>query len=631
MSDKTKPTHEKEIGFKAEIKQLLNILINSLYKEREIFLRELVSNASDALTQMDFVLLTNRDVLDPEAELAIWIDIDKERQTLTIRDTGIGMTKDEMEKNLGTIAQSGAKEFINAAQNDKNHLAEIIGQFGVGFYSVFMVAEWVKVTSRSYQRDAHGASWYSEGGDVFILDDADKEKRGTIIEIKLNKDSLEFLEETRIKEIIRKHSNFVKYPIYVGNETTPVNSQTAIWRRSPKELKKQDYEEFYRHLTMEFDPPMDFIHFIADAPLQIYAVLYIPHKAEKSIFSLRKDDGLKLYVKNVLIQEYAKELLPHYLRFMQGVVDAEDIPLNVSREVVQSNVIIQRINKILTKQVLNKLSAMKDKERENYDQFWNEFGAFIREGIASEQNANSELPSLVLFKTNRSTEKSLTFHEYIGRMKPGQNKIYYLLADDFNSALRSPHLDYFQKYGYEVILFDHPLDAFMLLNLRKFEGFDLENIASPDIILPKSQGNAKEDDQEEKTDEDDGNRSQIISLFKNTLEGKIADVRMSDRLENSIARLVNEKGAPNQEIQKVYHMLNKEIEKPKKILEINPKHEIIQGLPQANKALAAAIIKQVYHNALLLDGQQPEPTEMLTNIQEIMKLAIRPANRETKE
>ena len=630
MNMGTLENNQNTIGFKAEIKQLLNLLINSLYKDREIFLRELISNASDALTQMDFLLLTNREVKDQDAELGIWINVDNEKGIIKIRDTGIGMTKDELIENLGTIAQSGAREFIKAVEDKNQKLEDIIGQFGVGFYSVFMVADWVRVTSRSYLPTATSASWYSEGNDSFVVEVGDKDDRGTTLEIKLKEDAKEFLEKSRLREIIKKHSDFVRYPIYLGEESDPINSQIAIWRRSPKELKVSDYEEFYKHLTLEFEPPISYIHFVADAPLQIFALLYFPSKVERSIFSARKEDGLKLYVRNILIQEYSMDLLPRYYRFIQGVVDAEDLPLNVSREAFQSNLIISRIKKILTKQVTSKLKEMKSKEHEKYLKFWNEFGDFIREGIASEQEDRESLYPLLLFYTNKSADNQISLDDYIGRMKSGQKKIYYLLAEELNSGLRSPHLDYFQKSDYEVILFTHPLDAFMLLGLRSYEGFDLVNISKADIEL--SGVNEPTEDVSEYEPSENDKMSQLIENIKNQLGQRVSDVRISSRLSDSIARLVDVEDSPDQEIQKVYKLLNKELEVPEKVLEINPSHMIVKGLLETeDDSLQQAIIEQIYNDALLVEGLHPDPASMLANIQKLMNFAIKINEKEAND
>ena len=364
------------IAFKAETRQLLVILIHSLYTEREIFLRELISNASDALTRLDFEMLTNRDVLDPDLPLEIRIRTNPEETTLTIEDTGVGMTASEMSENLGTIAHSGARDFFKAVRESGKSASDLIGQFGVGFYSAFMIADWIRVTSRSYTKDAQAATWFCTGSDTYTIEPADRERRGTMVTIKLKEDAKEFAEENRLREAIRKHSDFIPYPIFLGDSNEQTNRQTAIWRQNPRELEKKDYEEFYQQLTLDFEPPITHAHMNIDAPVQMYAVLYIPSKPERSFFSLRKEDGLKLFARKVLIQEYNRDLMPEYFRFVEGVVDSEDIPLSVSRESIQSNRVMEQLRKLIKSRVIDTLKKLGEDDPEGYNRFWNNFSPF---------------------------------------------------------------------------------------------------------------------------------------------------------------------------------------------------------------------------------------------------------------
>jgi molecular chaperone HtpG len=612
------------IAFKAEIKQLLNILIHSLYTDREIFLRELISNASDALTQMHFVSLTEREVYDPDAELKIQIEVDTEEKTITISDTGIGMTEEELVQNLGTIAQSGARAFLEAAKEGENQqaLVDVIGQFGVGFYSVFMVAEWVRVTSRSYQAEATAATWYATGGDTFEVGPAEKDTRGTTIEIKLNSDAEEFAQDYRLREIVKKHSDYVAYPIYIGDSEEQANRQTALWRQSPREVEDDEYNDFYRQLTLDFEAPFTHLHYVVDAPLQMYALLYIPSKLDRGIFSLRKEDGLKLYVRKVLIQDYNTDLLPRHFRFIQGVVDTEDLPLNVSRETIQDNPLIAKLRKVLTHQVLNKLTTMAKDEPEAYAHFWEQFGVFIKEGIASEPGESETLAPLVRFHTTSHTESWVSLSEYVDRIKPGQDKIYYILGDDDRSVARSPHLDYFRENGYEVVMFTDPMDSFMLMGLRKYSDFDLVNVASPDLDLPAAEETPEEESQPEKLPDDDF--ANLVERFKSQLDERVTDVRATDRLRNSVARLVDPEGTMDQEMQRVYRYLEREYEVPKKVLELNPRHPILAKLNtlDAEDELGTEVIEQIYDSALLIEGLHPDPASMLPRIQDLMEKAL---------
>jgi len=617
-------TDTQPIAFKAEIKQLLNILIHSLYTDREIFLRELISNASDALTQMHFVSLTEREMFDQDAELNIQITADDENKLIKITDTGIGMSLDELIENLGTIAQSGARAFLEAAKEgeDQKALVDVIGQFGVGFYSVFMVAEWVRVTSRSYQPDSEAAYWYATGGDTFEAGLAEKDERGTTIEIKLNSESEELSQEYRLREIVKKYSDYVAYPIFVGDNDEQANSQTALWRQSPREVEDDQYNDFYRQLTLDFEPPLEHIHYVVDAPLQMYALLFFPAKVDRGMFSLRKEDGLKLYVRKVLIQDYNSDLLPRHFRFVHGVVDTEDLPLNVSRETIQDSPIIAKLRKVITNQVISKLKEMAKDEIETYAKFWENFGVFIKEGIASEPGESDKLAPLVRFRTTTHTESWVSLDDYIQRMLDGQDKIYFILGDDDRSVARSPHLDYFRENGYEVVMFTDPMDSFMLMGLRSYNDFELLNVASADLELPASDDIPKDESESEKLPEADFDS--LVERFKSQLGERVTDVRATDRLRDSVARLVDPEGTMDQEMQRVYRYLEREYEVPKKVLELNPRHPIVAKLSSLddNDELSQEIIEQIYDSALLIEGLHPDPASMLPRIQDLMEKAL---------
>src|SRR5689334_5626459 len=417
------------IEFRAEIRQLLNILVHSLYTDREIFLRELVSNASDALNRVQFEMLTNRAVLDPEAELAIRITSDPEAGTLTIRDSGIGMTREELIENLGTIAHSGAAAFLESLKEGQK-VSDVIGQFGVGFYSVFMVADEVRVTSRSYRPEAAAWTWTASGDESYTLEPAEKADRGTTIQIKFKEDAKEFAQPYRLEQIVGKHSDFVSFPIYVGEKTA--NRQTALWRQSTSEITDEAANDFYKQLTLDFEAPLARIHLNTDAPVQIYALLFIPAKADRGILSLRKDFGLKLYSRKVLIQEYAKDLLPNYLRFVEGVVDSEDLPLNVSRETVQANKVMERIKNALTHKMIDTLKELAVKDKEKFEAFWKSYSNYIKEGMATDPTARERLTPLLRFYSSRAggDQELSSLADYTSRMKPEQRTIYYLLGDD---------------------------------------------------------------------------------------------------------------------------------------------------------------------------------------------------------
>ncbi|MFZ5856611.1 MAG: molecular chaperone HtpG [Chloroflexota bacterium] len=604
--------------FKAETKQLLNILIHSLYKDREVFLRELLSNASDALNRLRFEMVTNQNVLDPQAELSIRIHADKEAGTLTIEDSGIGMTREEVIDHLGTIAQSGARRFLEAAKQTNVDASGMIGQFGVGFYSVFMVAEWVRVTSRSFRPDAEAVTWYATGEDNYQVGAADMSVRGTRVEVKLKEDAVEFADEYRIKNIIHKHSDYIGFPIYVGEGKDAVNKQTSLWRTSKKDVTEEQYKEFYKQTTLAFEDPLLYTHLSTDAPVQLYALLYIPAKAERGMFALRKDDGLKLYSRNILIDDYNKDLLPEYLRFVQGVVDSEDLPLNVSRETVQSSGLMPKLKKVLTNQVMRELENLAKNDAEKYLAFWKEFGGYMKQGVAMNPVEGESIYPLLRFKTNLNPDVWSSLEDYVTHMKPEQKEIYYIVGEDPKSVLRSPHLDAFHSQGTEVLLLTEPMDSFMLMGLRKYKEYELKNVAQAEA--PKTA--PKDEPEAEKIPEADF--SSLVERFKQVLGERVTDVRASNRLVQSVARLADADANANPELQRVYKYLGKEYEIPKKVLELNASHPILKNLLklETGSELQTVIIEQIYDSALLVEGLHPDPSSIAGRVQQIIEAAL---------
>lgn len=622
QSEQITPEVSQPIAFKAETRQLLDILIHSLYTEREIFLRELISNASDALTRMNFEIQKNRDILDPDVELAITIISNPQSNTLTISDTGIGMTSEELVENLGTIAHSGAKAFVTAAQEGAKNLSDIIGRFGVGFYSAFMVAESIKVISRSQQPETSAASWYCTGDDTFIVEPAQKIDRGTTVIITLKEDAKEFAQENRLREVIKKHSDFISFPIYLGEKKEQANQQTALWRQAPRKVEKKDYDDFYHQLTLEFSPALTHIHLSVDAPVQMYAILYVPSKSERNMFSIRKEDGVKLYSCNVLIQEYCRDVLPEYYRFIQGVVDTEDLPLNVSRETIQANRIMVNLKKLITSKVTASLEKLAKDEPDNYSKFWEEYGHYIKEGVAVEQTELEILYPLLRYHTTSFLDQWSSLDDYLGRMKPEQDNIYYILGDDERSVVYSPHLDIIRKYGFEVLLLTEPIDPFMVVRLAKYKDHSLLNVSSPALKLPSIEMGPEGETIPTLGPED---WISLIQRFKSQLGEKVTDVRMTDRLYGSPARLVDPEGAPNQEMQRMYRLLQEDFKTPTKVLELNPQHPIIMQLSTlpSEAELSQMIIDQIYEDALLIEGLHPDPAGMIERIQKIIAAAIK--------
>lgn len=618
---KTKTSDKWEnVPFKTETRQILNILIHSLYVEREVFLRELISNSSDALTRMQYELLTNREVVDPEAALGIWITTDPETKTLTIRDTGIGMNAQEMAENLGTIAHSGARAFIEAAQTNSETISDIIGQFGVGFYSAFMVADSIEVVSRSYRPEDSAARWIAHGEDSFSIEPADKADRGTKIIVHLKDDAAEFTKEDELRTIIHKHSDFIPYPIYVGDSSEPSNEQSAIWRKQPSSLTEEDYNNFYQQFSLDMNEPLMKVHLAVDAPVQMYALLYIPASPERSIFSLRKDEGLKLYARKVLISEYSKDLLPAYFRFVDGVVDSEDLPLNVSRESIQSTKVMSQLRRVITNKLIDALKALGRENPEKYNEFWRVYSRYIKEGLATDIEAQTVLTPLLRFPTAQSPEGWVSLEEYSAKSPASQDKIYYLLGDDVRLLAASPHLEAYKAQGTDVLLMADPLDSFVLLKLDKFDGKELVNVAQVDT--PEAESKAEDDEGTETEDKEQ--IDSLVNRIRIVLGDRVSDVRTTNRLVESPARLVDADGALKPELQRVYRLMNQSVEESKKVFEINMKHPLLEQLANTtdDDPVSRLVIEQMYENALLMEGSLTDPAGMINRIQELMHAAL---------
>ncbi len=605
------------VAFRAEVRQLLDILARSLYTDREIFLRELISNASDALSRIQFEMLTNRDLVDPDAELAIRINADSDAKTITIEDSGIGMTREEMIENLGTIAQSGARAFLQRAKEAQQSTTDIIGQFGVGFYSVFMIADRVTVTSRSYRPDAAAAQWEATGDDTFTVGPGERAARGTTIVLHLKEDAAEFANNWRLEQTIKRHSNFVSYPIYI--EDRQANEQQALWRRPPREVEAEQYPAFYKQLTLDMDEPLLHIHLSTDAPVDLHAVLFVPAQRERGLIERRIEGQIKLYSRKVLIQEDSKNLLPNQFRFMEGVVDSEDLPLNVSRESVQSSPVMQRISKTLTSRLIRELNDLSEKDAEKYTKFWDQFGVFIKEGIATDYTGRNDLLKLLRFHTTKSDGQLTTLADYKSRMSDEQQEIYYVPASDLEAARHSPHLDPLTARDLEVIFFTDVMDSFMLTGLHEYEGMKFRNIDDANLELPGEPESAESSISEEEF-------AQLSARFSSTLGDRVKEVRASKVLRDSPARLVAAEDTPGREMQRVQHLLGREVEIAPRILELNRAHPLIARLAQratanADDPVVAASAEQLYDNALLLEGLHPNPAAMVPRIQELLKAA----------
>ncbi len=621
MTTDQSTAHQPEaLTFKAEVQQVLHILAHSLYTDREIFLRELISNASDALNRVQFEMLTNRDVRDPDAELAIWLEADPEQGTLTIRDTGIGMTREELIEHLGTIAQSSARAFVERTREaHKASASEIIGQFGVGFYSVFMVADKVTVVSRSYRPEAEAALWESTGDERYTVGLAEREGRGTTITVHLKDDAKEFAQSWRLEQIIKRHSDFVAFPIYMGERQ--VNQQKALWRRAPREVEAEQYHNLYRQLTLDSDEPLLHLHLSTDAPVDLHSILFVPAKRERGLIERRIEGKIKLYSRKVLILEDAKELLPSYFRFIEGVVDSEDLPLNVSRESVQSSPVMQRIRKTLTGRLHRELNELAEQDAAKFAAFWKEFGVFIKEGVATDYESRSDLLKLLRFNTTRGGDDLVTLGQYKSRIVDGQQEIYYVMASSLEAARTSPHLDPFTARNIEVLLLHDLMDGFMLSGLREYEGLKLRNIDEADIELPG--------EVEATTPQiSDEQFARLAERAAAVLGERIKEVRASRVLRDSPARLVSDEEALGREMQRIQQLLGREAEQAPRILELNPGHGLVAALARrveanAEDPVVTAALEQLYDNALLIEGLHQNPAAMVPRLLALIEAAAR--------
>jgi len=615
---KLKPEVHK---YQAEMQKLLEILVHSLYTEREIFLRELVSNASDALSKVQLTTLTEEKVLNKDAELQITITFDENKQMIVIEDSGCGMTKDELVENLGTIANSGTLKFLQQSQAENKSVENLIGQFGVGFYSVFMVADRVELTTRSWQVDGQAWLWSSEGGGQYEIIPVDYEKRGTRVTVFLKEDAKEFCSEWRLESIIKKYSNYLPFPVKVKDKT--INQVKAIWTQSKSEVKDDEYKEFYKQISHGRQEPFHHLHFNIDAPIQYYALLYFPESVGNEVLYARESKDIALYAQKVLIQPGNTHLLPSYLRFVQGVVDSEDLPLNVSRESVQKNALIEKINNSLTLRVLKELQLIADQNVEKYGKFWQQYGTLLKEGVSSDFKNKKRLMDLLRFNSSISEDSSMdvTFKDYVSRMREEQKDIFYVTGGSREAILHNPNLEYFRKQGLEVLFLTDHIDDFMITDMREYDGKSLKNISQGDIdgindndmSVPESSLSKEE-------------KSDILAFFKKQLKDRVNDVTDSKRLVDSPCSLVTPKDGMTAQMEKMMKMMDQKFKGEKRNLEVNMSHPIIQNLSeilQKNKKHPFLIdsVEQLYDNSLLVEGLLENPVQILSRYQKFIESA----------
>ncbi|HDP94224.1 MAG TPA: molecular chaperone HtpG [Candidatus Aminicenantes bacterium] len=607
--------------FQSEVRQLLNILVYSLYQNPEVFLRELVSNAVDALNKVQFQLLTHPELADKEEELAIHISVNQAQKALVIEDNGIGMTREELIENLGTIAHSGTTEFLrHLSDSASDRQVDLIGKFGVGFYSAFMVAKEIHVTTRGLAADAKAWLWSSKGDSAYSIREAVKKTRGTRIELRLKKDALEFLDPTRIRRALHKHSRFVPFPIYLENRK--FDSAEAIWTQPKSSLTEEQYREFYSFLDHTPEKPLTWLHLSSDAPVQFNALLFVPGISLESMGLGPTEPGVDLYSRKVLISKGNRDILPEYLRFLRGVVDSEEIPLNISRESIQHNARIDRIRQHLVKKFISHLGDLQRRDRDLYLKVWDLFGRHLREGVATDPNHKDALAPLLLFhSTYGDGEEWVDLESYAQRMKPDQKEIFFISGPDMKSLRKNPALEAFQRRKIEVLLLVDPLDEIVLDHLRKFKEHPFKSAESADISLE-----AKDDSGAGKEDPDQAR--EFAAFLKKLYGDRVSDVRVSSRLVDHPCMLVRPGDGPSAQMEKVMRMMNEEYRFTQRIFEINPGHALIRELVRMHSESPdseelAELSRLLLDNQLLAEGMADGMDELVPRIQAVMLAAAR--------
>nr|WP_221381275.1 molecular chaperone HtpG [Actinoplanes polyasparticus] len=585
------------LEFQAEARQLLQLMVHSIYSNKDIFLRELISNASDALDKLR--LATLQDGLEADAtDLHIELEADAEARTLTVRDNGIGMTREEVVELIGTIAKSGTAELLTKLKEAKES-PELIGQFGVGFYSTFMVADKVELVTRKAGTEGHGTRWESTGEGTFTIDDAPDAPIGTTVTVHLRpkdeEDALyDYTDSPKIREIVKKYSDFISFPIRMGDDT--LNSMKALWARPRSEVSDEEYHEFYRHISHDWSEPLEIINMRAEGTFEYEALLFLPSRAPHDLFQRDARRGLQLYVKRVFIMDDSRELIPDYLRFVKGVVDAADLSLNISREILQQDRHIQMIRRRLVKKVLSTIKDLLNNNPEKYATFWREFGRAVKEGLLNDSDNQKAILDVATFASTAGSEPT-TLTAYLERMKEGQDEIYYLTGDSRSQVENSPHMEAFQAQGYEVLILTDPVDEIWVEAVPDYDGKKFQSIARGSVDLPK--------DKEEPAPE--GDFAPLLTYLKEQLTEQVKDVRLSHRLTTSAACLVSDTDDITPALEKMYRAMGQEGPRVKRILELNPNHPLVGGLRSAHEQRAddAALpetAELLYGTALLAEG-----------------------------
>ena len=589
-------TGKETLEFQTEARQILHLMTHSLYSNKEIFLRELISNASDACDKLRFEALADGDLYEGDGDLNITVDFDKDNNSVTITDNGIGMNRDEIIENIGTIASSGTRKFLESLTGDQAKDAQMIGQFGVGFYSSFIVADKVTVTSRRAGADkSEAVRWESDGQGSFTLENAEKESRGTVVTLHLKEGEEEFADNFRLRNIIKQYSDHISLPINMQKvdygtdkdeedkkdaepEYERVNSASALWAKDKKDISDDEYREFYKHVSHDFQDPQTWIHNKVEGNQSYTSLFYIPAKAPFDLFDRDHKRGVKLYVKRVFIMDDAEHLMPNYLRFIKGVVDSDDLPLNVSREILQQNKVIDRIRGASVKKILGKLESMAKDQPEEYTSFWKTFGQVMKEGPIEDFSNKERVAKLLRFSTTEtnSEDQTASLEDYVGRMKEGQEKIYYITAETFAAAKNSPHLEVFRKKGIEVLLLSDRIDEWLVSHMTEFDGKSLQSVARGDLDL----GKIGDDEEEKTTEEANEEFKEVIERVKKSLGDRISDARMSQRLTDSPSCLVLNEQDMSAQMQQILEAAGQYAPKAQPVLELNSEHRLVEKLKE---------------------------------------------------
>jgi molecular chaperone HtpG len=610
--------------FKAEVKQVLDIVIHSLYTHREIFIRELVSNASDSLEKMHHASLTSEQYADKNAPFEIRIETDKNNHSVTVRDTGVGMTHDELVNNLGTVARSGTLEFIKNLPEGDTIKNEMIGKFGVGFYSAFMAAREVCVTTRSYIASEKGYEWVSDGSGQYSVREIENAPRGTSVTVLLKEDAYEFENEQTIKSTVKKYSNFVSFPIFVNGER--VNTIQAVWLKSPSEVTESEYTEFYKFITNSDEDPLYKLHLSSDAPIQLSSIVYIPASNLEQFGFMKLKPSVNLYCKKILLQQHVENMMPDYLRFAAGVVDSADLSLNISRETIQDNLVFRKLGKFLAKRILKFLAEEARKDPEKYRKFWTQFGIFIKEGIVTDFDNRKELLGLFRFTSSKAKENELiSFEDYAGRLAENQKSLYYLSGGSKEEIEHGPYTETFRKRNIEVIYLFDAIDDFVMTSVGEYEGKKLVSADSADIDLPELKGGEMKEESKVSSE----SLSKFISWVKETLGDKVSEVRESKRFIDRPAIIVNPNDGLTTSMIRIMKAAGKNFAgEGAHVLEINPAHPINVALMKlrdgkTDKGFLQLIVSQIGDNALAEAGLLDNPRIMVERMYGIIERALK--------